>query len=273
MRAVLQILMIVLSLTFFACTAKKKGKQTRTKTHQENTLSLKAKSYNPQFTWLKGKINISMEGSDIPLSLNANLRMKKDSVIWISASVMGFPVAKLLFTKDTVIIIDHQTGSGRYFSGTYARINDSLKTNISYALVQSIIIGEFYPMAHDSVYQSYVEPPNLLYCTPEKALLTSAIQNNSFANTSQPLHAIWIYGDSSNVQRVYYQEPLKKVILDISYISRSNDGYKFPKITQVIMKDKNLKEKIIHLDFTKAEPQETSLDTEIIIPDGYEKLR
>ena len=47
---------------------------------------------------IKASLSIKYKGkSDLP-SLNGSMRMIKDSVIWISLSKLGFPIAKLMIT-------------------------------------------------------------------------------------------------------------------------------------------------------------------------------
>ena len=259
---------ILLLFTSFACTASKKKAKTQ-EAYLENNVSIKAKHFNPQFNWLKGKMDIS--GSDIPVEVSENLRMKKDSIIWISASVGGFPVAKLVFTKDTVIVLDNY--KNRYFAGNYKKINDSLKTNISFPLLQAVLLGEFYPLFHDSTYTSYQENLSVLYCTPKREQSELAIQNKGFSASEKTFHAIWLNDDSTRVQRVYYQEPIKKVILDIVYLSRHVDDKKLPKITEVKMKGKDEKESTIRIELNKMDIQKDALDTEIKIPQGYVKMQ
>lgn len=267
MRYLLYILTFLI-FTAFACTASKKKAKTQ-ESYIENNVSIKAKHFNPQFNWLKGKMNIS--GSDIPVEVSAHLRMKKDSIIWISASVGGFPVAKLVFTKDTLIILDNF--KNRYFAGNYKKINDSLQTNISFEMLQAVLLGEFYPLFHDSTYTSYQENLSVLYCTPKREQTELTIQNKGFSSSSKPFHAIWLNEDSSRVQRVYYQEPIKKVILDIVYLSRHDDNKKLPKKTEVRMKGKDEKESNIRLELNKMDIQKDALDTEIKIPQGYVKMQ
>lgn len=265
-----RLLYIISALLFvFACNSSKKSNKNQPIVYHENVLSIKAKNYNPQFKWLKAKLNIS--GSDVPVEVNANLRMKKDSIIWISASVGGFPVAKILFTKDTVIVLDSY--KNRYFAGNYSKINDSLKTNLSFDLLQSVLLGEFHPLFHDSVYTSYQENLSVLYCTPKREQMDMALQSKTFVNTAKTYHAIWLENDSSRVQRVYYQEPAKKVILDILYLARHDENHKLPKVTEVKMKGRDEKENTVRLEINKIEMPDKALDTEITIPQGYVRFK
>ena len=112
-----------------------------------------------------------------------------------------------------------------------------------------------------------------MYCTPKREQSELAIQNKGFAASEKTFHAIWLNDDSTRVQRVYYQEPIKKVILDIVYLSRHVDDKKLPKITEVKMKGKDEKESTIRLELNKMDIQKDALDTEIKIPQGYVKMQ
>jgi len=134
-------------------------------------------------------------------------------------------------------------------------------------------LGEFYPLFHDSTYTSYQENLSVLYCTPKREQTELVIQNKGFSSSSKPFHAIWLNDDSTRVQRVYYQEPIKKVILDIVYLSRYDDDKKLPKKTEVRMEGKDEKESNIRLELNKIDIQKDALDTEIKIPQGYVKMQ
>ena len=269
-----RLLYLLIAILVTACGGTKKsskhGKNAKAQ-YQENDVYLKAKKNNTEFSWIKGKMNVS--GNDLPVELNVNFRIKKDSVIWMSATAFGVSVAKIKFTKDTVIIVPLNGDKKQYFAGNYTKINDSLKTNLSYSIVQSLLLGEFYPLYHDSTYTSCKDTLGVLYCTPNKEDITLALLTQQFVPAKKPYHAIWMGADTNKVQRVYYYEPDKKVKIDVLYQSREKDGKQFPKETHVKMKGRDEKEHSLRLEFLKIDPQDKPLDTDINIPQGYVRIK
>ena len=89
---------------------------------------------------IKASLSIKYKGrSDLP-SLNGSIRMIKDSVIWISLSKLGFPIAKLIITPQEVKFYEKVSKS--YFEGDYQLISDLLGTEFDFAMVQNVFLGE-----------------------------------------------------------------------------------------------------------------------------------
>ena len=93
---------------------------------------------------VKASLSIKYKGkSELP-SLNGSMRMIKDSVIWISLSKLGFPVAKLMITPSEVKF--YEKVSKTYFDGNYKIISDLLGTDFNFEMVQNVFLGE--PLFH-----------------------------------------------------------------------------------------------------------------------------
>jgi len=93
---------------------------------------------------VKASLSIKYKGkSELP-SLNGSMRMIKDSIIWISFSKLGFPVAKLMITPSEVKF--YEKVSKTYFDGNYKIISDLLGTDFNFEMVQNVFLGE--PLFH-----------------------------------------------------------------------------------------------------------------------------
>ena len=70
---------------------------------------------------------------------NVNIRIKKDSLIWLSVTGIGFEVARGLITPDSIIFMDkfHK----EYFVFTYAELSKKYNFDLNFKLLQSVIIG------------------------------------------------------------------------------------------------------------------------------------
>lgn len=61
---------------------------------------------NESWTEFSSKLKIDFKEKGNTTSVKANLRMYKDSCIWISASFLGFEAARILMTKDSFFLLD-----------------------------------------------------------------------------------------------------------------------------------------------------------------------
>ncbi|KAA6439629.1 DUF4292 domain-containing protein [Dyadobacter flavalbus] len=103
-----------------------------------------------QFDYLvaKSKFSFKSKTQDFD-NTNVNIRMKKDSVIWISVTGVGFEVARGLITPDSIIFMDkfHKD----YFVFSYEQLSKQYNFNLNFALLQSVIIGNMpFPQPADA---------------------------------------------------------------------------------------------------------------------------
>lgn len=105
-------------------------------TGKNNKLELK----EFEFEYLKGKAKVNYLENNERQNVKANIRIKKDSVIWIQfAGVGGIEGGRVLITKDSLTMIDRI--NKEFHSYAYHELADKYKFNISYKLIESMIIG------------------------------------------------------------------------------------------------------------------------------------
>lgn len=106
------------------------------------------------------KVNIEYSGADGKrYDVNANLRMLKDSAIWVSANaVLGIEAIRALITKDSVKILDKLNKTYTARSVDYLQEVTSLPLNL--AILQDLIIGN--PVFLDSNFVSYSQSPGVI---------------------------------------------------------------------------------------------------------------
>ncbi len=56
--------------------------------------------------WLEAKAKITFDDGNQQLSVNASIKMRKDSLLWASIKKLGFEIARVQVTPDSVYIID-----------------------------------------------------------------------------------------------------------------------------------------------------------------------
>jgi hypothetical protein len=97
------------------------------------------------FQYLSSKAKIDYQAKDNFISATANIRICKDSIIWISLSPgLGIEAARLLVTKDSVLMIDKINKT--YFEYDFISLSKKLDFNLNYHLIESVIIGNLiYP--------------------------------------------------------------------------------------------------------------------------------
>lgn len=98
---------------------------------------LKKNEFN--FNNLSIKLSAEAQIDSSAHSFTATLRMKKDSVIWLSLSKLGIEGARAIITKDSVKFINRLEST--YFCGDYSYISKLLNTDLDFDMLQSLLIG------------------------------------------------------------------------------------------------------------------------------------
>ncbi|MCF2501591.1 DUF4292 domain-containing protein [Dyadobacter chenhuakuii] len=110
--------------------------------------SVKVNSISFDYLVAKSKVDFESKSSDFN-NTNINIRMKKDSIIWLSVTGVGFEVARGLITRDSIVFMDkiHKD----YFVFNYEQLSKQYNFDLNFALLQSVIIGNLpFPQQPDA---------------------------------------------------------------------------------------------------------------------------
>ena len=178
----------VFSLSFSGCKTLKKsglGKKDKSEDSARAVLAnISARAFQPE--WLNAKARITYEDADLSIGGSATIRLKKDSVLWMSIKKLGFEVVRAKVTPDSVYILDRINNEYAVFSLQYLEESYSLPGD--FQLLQSIFLGSPY----------FYNPAGVaLEQTPEAYKLTDQFQ----------MHQITYQVDPSNysLKRLDYQ--------------------------------------------------------------------
>lgn len=99
-----------------------------------------------RFEWMTAKINCSAYDDSSRADFEVNLRMRKDSVIWMNVlGPLNIKIARVLITKDSVKFVQYQDGTlgaqPKCFQGDFALLSSMLQTDVDYDMMQSLLIG------------------------------------------------------------------------------------------------------------------------------------
>ncbi|HET8753751.1 MAG TPA: DUF4292 domain-containing protein [Salinimicrobium sp.] len=101
------------------------------KNHYENEVD---------FETLQGRLRLNYQDEHQNQSVTVSFRMKKDDTIWMSGELLGFPLAKVMITPQSVQYYEkiNQT----YFDGDFRLLSDLLGTPLDFEKVQNLLIGQ-----------------------------------------------------------------------------------------------------------------------------------
>lgn len=117
---------------------------TEPKTTNDNLALIdKVEKQNLEFENLEIKAKITADFVDRKHPLKASIRIKRDSIIWVSLNLnTGLPIGKASFTPDTIKILDRVNDV--IYMGNYEQLKKRKGISLNYDILQSIIVNELW---------------------------------------------------------------------------------------------------------------------------------
>jgi hypothetical protein len=99
---------------------------------------VKVNEVNFDYLTAKSKFSFKSKKQDFD-NTNVNIRMKKDSIIWLSVTGVGLEVARGIITRDSIVFMDkiHRD----YFVFNYEQLSKQYNFELNFDLLQSVIVG------------------------------------------------------------------------------------------------------------------------------------
>ena len=111
----------------------------------------------PDWAAMRLQVEADVDGERSGFKVNA--RMRRDSALWLSITpALGVEAARILLTPDSVLFYSKVPGNRFAYRGDFAAIDSLLGTEITYDMVQRILLGQGIGLLdEDSKYISKVD--------------------------------------------------------------------------------------------------------------------
>jgi hypothetical protein len=98
------------------------------------------------FQFFKAKAKITYVDAVVNQTANVDLRMKRDSLIWMSISKLGIEGARVLITRDSAYVIDKLNNTFEAYD--FKALGKRFNFNLNFDILQAAILGNL-PVAKD----------------------------------------------------------------------------------------------------------------------------
>jgi hypothetical protein len=200
-----------------------------------------------KFDYFTAKAKLNYTNGDQKLSAVANLRIKYDSLIWISISPgLGIEVLRLKLTTDSVFLIDRI--AHKYMKSSYGEFNHFYGINLNFKWIQAIMLGN--PLSSNKKLVINKENGRILYEQNDGPLFirnfigdqSNKIEKISIENPESKYEMTINYGDFTQLDErsilPYYmkfvltffeeQQPSKQIDINIKSANLPDKTLKFP---------------------------------------------
>jgi len=134
-----------------------------------------------RFQEFSARVNVGYKTNNKLFEFKGQVRIVKDSVIWITFTQdLGIEMARILVTQDSVKFMDRI--NKKYFVGDYLFVNNFLKTNIDFGILQGILLGNDFEYYDSVQFKAQVDGNQYHLFTGERSKLKKYVKNSSDEN-------------------------------------------------------------------------------------------
>lgn len=194
------------------------------------------KSNYLNFNTLSLKYNSKFESKNKNLSFSGQIRIKHDSIIWISVSpAMGIEAMRLVFTPDSVMLLNRIDNS--YLTDSYDIVTKYTQTEINFKFLQSLFLNELIPYKYNAdvkVLDNYI-----VNSDSSHVILTNNNSNINDSLNKTIVHIISILKDIKKVDNISTYDNASNRNIKINYSEFENEeGTQFPTNINLVLKNK-----------------------------------
>lgn len=252
----LLLLILLFSVFLVSCRSARSVIKEPIKEYGADYLFEKLKENELKFDWFSAKFNLDLVIDNKKNSLSGQIRVRKDSVIWLSFSpALGIEMARLIIATDTVKFLNRINKT--YFIGDENIVNDFLDSNVDFDVIQSILLGNDLTYYEDGKFRA-------TYDSKEYHLVTGGRQKlKKYVKTQADAERIFIQNillnpESFKITQMKIKE-LKKEHkkLDATYSDFNHvDSQLFPhKVFYDLVADKNIQVNLRYSKIVIDKPQ------------------
>ncbi|MGV3505002.1 MAG: DUF4292 domain-containing protein [Adhaeribacter sp.] len=220
----------------------------------ENIHNITVRNLDFQSFSARGRMQLEEEdGSKV--ASNLSLRILKDSIIWASVvPALGIEVARLRITPDSVMLVNRLNKT--YFAGDYSLIREKFKVDVTFDMVQAILLGNYLP-GNPGEEKVMTEPPLQRVRREQASLLI-----DQFLDLTD-----------FKLKKLSIKDQQTNNALDVQYSGFENvEGHSFARNARIVVQQPNgstSKGAIADLEYSRITLNEAGLTFPFSIPEAY----
>ncbi len=227
-----------------------------------------------KYDWMYAKANVEFKEGEGEQANEQNfdirVRVKKDSAILISIQKLSIDVVKVLITRDSVKLVDYI--HNQYFRGDYNYINEILKADLDYDVIQALLFGnsaEYYD--DEQKLKPVMDREKCVYrLSTERKRRLRRIENGD-AQPKQSLQTLTLDPNTFKIINNEFIDVATNRFFDVKYDKfNTPDSIYAPHHVDIeIRAEKKVKAKIEYVRMEKNVPQKVTLN----IPSKYDPIK
>ncbi len=215
------------------------------------------------------KFNARLTQNNQSQSANVYVRMKQDSVIWLSVRAMGFEGVRMVLTPDSVKFINRLESS--YWVGDYRFVERVFHRNISFHAFQNILLVKMHDYSGGGLNKLSPCNDSLYYCLYQDSQLGEG-HNSLYPFAGENVSQQFLfYPETFSLASQIFTSDITQEQLQINYdVLKFFNDIAYPENIEI----NTTGQFAIHLTLeTKSVQSDKKLKTPFKIPDKYQIIR
>jgi hypothetical protein len=221
------------------------------------------------FDWMEAKVNITFRDNKQESSISGQVRMKCDSIIWVTLSpALGIEASRLLLRQDSVKYINRLDKT--FFTGEFSFLNQLLNTSIDFDMLQSFLIGNDFKFYDTTSFRASIDNSDYKLSTTSRRRTMKGVQTE-LDDKVVLVQNIWLDPETFKIKRMNVKEYGKdnKNLEAVFEYSKDDQGILKPSVIEyIITGEKNY---YVKVEFERYR-LEGPLSFPFTIPIKYERL-
>lgn len=198
------ILMLSVAAIFSSCTGTRKAVREPIKEQGAGFLMSKLKEHELKFQQFSAKFNLTYEVDNKKTNVSGNLRIDRDSIIWISITpALGIEAVRFVLTPDSIKYINRLNNT--YFLRDFVYINQLLNKTLDYDMAQAFLLGNDFSLYESNSFKASVENQEYKLNTVDRRKLRRYVRRSE-DDISIPIQSIWLDPVNFKISKVLLKE-------------------------------------------------------------------
>jgi len=186
------------------CTSSRKAIREPLKEQGAEFLINKLKDNELKFNTISAKFTATYIRNKKKTIVNGQLRIKRDSMIWLSVTpLLGIEMARLVLTPDSIKYVNRMNST--YLVKDFSFINTMLNKTLDYDMAQAFLVGNDFSLYETNTFRASVDNQEYKLSTSNRLKLRRFVRRSDEA-ISIPLQSIWLNPDNFKISRVVLKE-------------------------------------------------------------------
>jgi hypothetical protein len=140
-------------------------------------------------------------------SFSGQMRIERDSIIWISVSAIGIEMARFMITEDSVKFQNRINKT--FLRKEFRYVNELLNNTLDFDMLQAFLTGNDFSFFENGKFKASIDN-NLEYklFTTERRKLKKSVRRSD-QDINIPIEYIWLNPESYKIERVQLKEAEK----------------------------------------------------------------